>query len=129
MLTDRAITCTRETSAALGPGFRLGLLGALHMDVRRSRRPTPLTRQVARQRLDDEYASDVIVSRPFVPVRIVHQDGSSEIIQNPVDFPAPADMSAGSDARVVAAEEAIVEARIIAPEEYAGAIMDLASVR
>lgn len=55
-LNDRSVTVQRESSVALGQGFRLGFLGTLHMDV-------------FRQRLLDEYGSDVIVTRPFVPIR------------------------------------------------------------
>lgn len=55
-LTDRAVTIARESSAALGQGFRLGFLGALHMDV-------------FRQRLEDDYASEVVITKPFVPLK------------------------------------------------------------
>jgi elongation factor 4 len=55
-LTDRAITSARESSAALGQGFRLGFLGSLHLDV-------------VRQRLEDEYQAEVIITRPFVPLK------------------------------------------------------------
>jgi translation elongation factor EF-4 len=57
-LTDaiRLVTVQRETSAALGQGCRLGFLGSLHLDV-------------FRQRLEDEYSSNVIVTAPSVPYR------------------------------------------------------------
>ncbi len=47
---------TRETSSALGQGCRLGFLGTLHMDV-------------FRQRLEDEYNADVIITAPTVPYK------------------------------------------------------------
>lgn len=50
-LNDRSVTVNKESSVALGQGFRLGFLGTLHMDV-------------FRQRLSDEYASEVIITRP-----------------------------------------------------------------
>lgn len=56
ILTDRSISCEKESSAALGSGFRLGCLGALHLDV-------------VKQRLSDEYDAEVLVTRPFVPLR------------------------------------------------------------
>jgi translation elongation factor EF-4 len=55
-LTDRSIILQPAASPALGQGFRLGFLGALHLDV-------------CRQRLLDEYGAEVIVTKPFVPIR------------------------------------------------------------
>jgi len=46
----------RESSTALGQGCRLGFLGTLHMDV-------------FRQRLEDEYDANIIVTAPTVPYR------------------------------------------------------------
>ncbi len=53
-LTDRSVTVQRESSTALGQGSRLGFLGTLHMDV-------------FRQRLEDEYDANVIITAPTVP--------------------------------------------------------------
>jgi len=53
-LTDRSVTIQRESSTALGQGSRLGFLGTLHMDV-------------FRQRLEDEYDANVIITAPTVP--------------------------------------------------------------
>jgi translation elongation factor EF-4 len=55
-LTDRSVTVGRESSAALGQGFRLGFLGSLHNDV-------------FRQRLEDEHGAEIIITRPFVPIK------------------------------------------------------------
>lgn len=55
-LTDRSVTVSRESSTALGQGCRLGFLGTLHMDV-------------FRQRLEDEYDSQVIITAPTVPYK------------------------------------------------------------
>lgn len=56
MLTDPAVTFIRESNATLGNGFRCGFLGMLHMDV-------------FRQRLDDEYSVDAILTSPGVPYK------------------------------------------------------------
>jgi translation elongation factor EF-4 len=56
MLTDRSVTVARESSTALGQGLRLGFLGSLHMDV-------------FRQRLEDEYDANVIITAPTVPYK------------------------------------------------------------
>ena len=55
-LTDRSVTVSRESSTALGQGCRLGFLGSLNMDV-------------FRQRLEDEYNANVIVTAPTVPYK------------------------------------------------------------
>ena len=55
-LTDRSVSVQRESSSALGQGYRLGFLGTLHMDV-------------FRQRLEDEYDANIIVTAPTVPYK------------------------------------------------------------
>lgn len=55
-LTDRSVTVQRESSTALGQGCRLGFLGTLHMDV-------------FRQRLEDEYDANIIITAPTVPYK------------------------------------------------------------
>ncbi|KAG6855958.1 Translation factor guf1 mitochondrial [Tephrocybe sp. NHM501043] len=55
-LTDRSVTVQRESSSALGQGCRLGFLGTLHMDV-------------FRQRLEDEYDANIIITAPTVPYK------------------------------------------------------------
>lgn len=56
LLTDRSVIAQPESSSSLGQGIRLGALGSLHMDV-------------LRQRLEDEYGAQVIVTAPTVPYR------------------------------------------------------------
>jgi translation elongation factor EF-4 len=81
-LSDSSVAITRESSTALGQGFRVGYLGRLHMDV-------------FRQRLFEEYGSAVIntglfskynKTAPVVPYRVRIGD-SEEIIKNPATFP------------------------------------------
>lgn len=55
-LTDPAVSIVKESSSALGNGFRCGFLGLLHMDV-------------FKQRLDDEYGLDCFLTTPSVPYR------------------------------------------------------------
>ncbi|OJT04337.1 Translation factor GUF1, mitochondrial [Trametes pubescens] len=109
-LTDRSVEVTRETSSALGQGCRLGFLGTLHMDV-------------FRQRLEDEYNADVIITAPTVPYKVLHRNGKDSIVSNPTDFPEPADFASGGRAKGV--EEPIVKATIIVPEKYFSAMMEL----
>ncbi|OXC68122.1 GTP-binding protein LepA [Cryptococcus neoformans] len=107
-LNDRSVCVQRESSAALSQGFRLGFLGTLHMDV-------------FKQRLEDEYASEVIVTAPTVPYKVVYNDGKEVYISNPVEFPEVSD----SKMKVSHVEEPMINATIFVPNEYIGPMMDL----
>jgi GTP-binding protein LepA len=107
-LNDAALTFEAETSAALGFGFRCGFLGLLHMDV-------------VQERLEREYALDLIVTAPSVRYRIGRTDGEVLEIDNPAKLPD----------RAVIAEiaEPLVKASIFTPTEHLGAILDLCRER
>lgn len=107
-LTDRSVEVTRESSSALGQGCRLGFLGSLHMDV-------------FRQRLEDEYNANVIITAPTVPYKVIWRDGKETYISNPTDFPDVTDSTSG----VREIQEPVVKASIIVPQEYLGEMMDL----
>ncbi|KAE9394104.1 translation factor GUF1, mitochondrial [Gymnopus androsaceus JB14] len=107
-LTDRSVTFQRESSSALGQGTRLGFLGTLHMDV-------------FRQRLEDEYDANIIITAPTVPYKLVYRDGKERFVSNPTEFPDTGDAAS----KVVEIQEPIVKATIIVPEEYFGVMMDL----
>ncbi|KIM79683.1 hypothetical protein PILCRDRAFT_823221 [Piloderma croceum F 1598] len=106
-LTDRSVTVTRESSSALGQGCRLGFLGTLHMDV-------------FRQRLEDEYDANVIITAPTVPYKVIYKD-RTVLVSNPTEFPEVTD----STSNVKEVQEPIVNASIIVPDDYLGEIMDL----
>ncbi|KAI9458268.1 GTP-binding protein lepa [Russula earlei] len=106
-LTDRSVAVQRESSVALGQGYRLGFLGSLHMDV-------------FRQRLEDEYDANIVVTAPTVPYKVVYKD-RTVMVSNPTDFPDVVDTSA----HVCEVQEPIVKASIIVPEEYLGEMMVL----
>ncbi|EPT04080.1 hypothetical protein FOMPIDRAFT_1141571 [Fomitopsis schrenkii] len=110
-LTDRSVEVKRESSSALGQGCRLGFLGTLHMDV-------------FRQRLEDEYDANVIITAPTVPYKVVYMERGgdrTEVVSNPTDFPDITDTSN----RVREIHEPVVNASIIVPQEYLGEMMDL----
>ncbi|KAI8340197.1 translation factor GUF1-like protein, mitochondrial [Chlamydoabsidia padenii] len=111
-LNDASVTVHKETSNALGQGWRLGFLGTLHMDV-------------FRQRLENEYDANIIVTQPTVPYRVVFKDKTTRIIRNPSEFP-------DSDERafkVLRLEEPMVLATMIFPEEYMGKMIELCGGR
>ncbi|KZT09721.1 GTP-binding protein lepa [Laetiporus sulphureus 93-53] len=106
-LTDRSVEVNRESSTALGQGCRLGFLGTLHMDV-------------FRQRLEDEYDANIIITAPTVPYKVVYKD-RTVIVSNPTDFPDVTDTTN----QLIEVQEPIVNASIVVPQEYVGDMMDL----
>src|SRR5579862_9682400 len=107
-LNDAALQFEPETSVALGFGFRCGFLGLLHMDI-------------ARERLEREFGLDLILTAPSVDYRITRSNGVEEHISNPAEFPDPHTLTS--------IEEPIVEATIMVPKEYVGAVMTLCQER
>ncbi|XP_046437702.1 translation factor Guf1, mitochondrial-like [Daphnia pulex] len=112
-LNDSSVTVAKESSAALGQGWRLGFLGLLHMEV-------------FNQRLEQEYGAEVIVTVPSVPYKIrllgeknIKLYGARDIIvNNPAQFP---DISI-----IEQFFEPMVLGTIITPDVYFGPIMSLA---
>ena len=104
-LNDAALTFAPETSAALGFGFRCGFLGMLHMEI-------------VQERLEREYGLNIVTTVPNVEYRVVTKRGELLIVDNPAEFPP-----AGEIERV---EEPYIDAQIITPSEFIGAIMKLA---
>lgn len=108
VLNDRSVTLEKETSSALGLGWRLGFLGSLHASV-------------FQDRLENEYGAKIILTAPTVPYKIVYRTGEEKIITNPDEFP-------GADARgnnIECFMEPYVNAIMTIPDEYTGAVMSL----
>jgi GTP-binding protein LepA len=103
-LSDASLFFEAETSAALGFGFRCGFLGLLHMDV-------------VQERLEREYNLNLITTAPSVIYKIKKTDGQKIEVDNPTNFPDPAEIEY--------IEEPYVEASIMLPTEYVGTVMDL----
>jgi GTP-binding protein LepA len=107
-LNDAALTWEPETSDALGFGFRVGFLGLLHMDI-------------VRERLEREYDLDLLATMPSVGFEVTLTDGTELDIHAPSDMPDPA--------RIREVREPYINASILAPKEYVGAIMELCQER
>ena len=107
-LNDASFLYEPESSIALGFGFRCGFLGLLHMEI-------------IQERLEREYNLDLITTAPNVVYRITKTSGEVVMVDNPLDYPDPAE--------ILCAEEPFVKASLIAPQEYVGNIMDLATSR
>jgi elongation factor 4 len=110
LLTDSSVKVEKESSMALGMGFRCGFLGMLHMEV-------------FCQRLDQEYGAEVIITTPTVTFKVQYHNGDEVFIESPVNFPDDGNKS------VKAFFEPIVEATIITPREYVGMIISLCQDR
>ena len=103
-LNDAALVYEKDTSAALGFGFRCGFLGLLHLEV-------------VQERLEREYGLSLILTAPSVRYRIRLRDGSEITIDNPALYPDPASIEATF--------EPFIRATILVPERYMGAVMKL----
>ena len=103
-LNDASLVFEPETSTALGFGFRCGFLGLLHMDV-------------IKERLEREYNLALITTAPNVIYEVVRTNGDVEMVDNPSLFPDPTVIDH--------VEEPFVNATIIVPKDYVGAVMEL----
>ncbi len=107
-LNDAAIVYEKDSSAALGFGFRCGFLGLLHLEV-------------VQERLEREYGLSLILTAPSVRYRIKMRDGSEDTIDNPALYPDPT--------RIESTFEPFIRATIIVPDRYMGAVMKLCMER
>ncbi|XP_056625925.1 translation factor Guf1, mitochondrial [Triplophysa dalaica] len=115
-LNDSSVSVQRDSSLALGAGWRLGFLGLLHMEV-------------FNQRLEQEYNASVIITAPTVPykavlssAKLIKEHGTETItIINPAQFP--------ERSQVTEFLEPMVMGTIIAPDDFTGKIMSLCQSR
>jgi GTP-binding protein LepA len=103
-LNDAALHFEPETSQALGFGFRCGFLGMLHMEI-------------VQERLEREYDLDLITTAPTVNYQVVTTAGDMVEIHNPADLPAIN--------QIDHIKEPIIQANILLPEAYIGAVITL----
>ena len=103
-LNDAALSYEPETSVALGYGFRCGFLGLLHMEI-------------IQQRLEREFDLDLVTTAPSVVYKVNKTDGTQVMIDNPTNLPPVQEIES--------MEEPFVDASVITPQDYVGAIMEL----
>jgi GTP-binding protein LepA len=103
-LNDASLIYQKDSSAALGHGFRCGFLGLLHLEV-------------FQERLEREFNQAIIMTSPSVLYKFVMADGSELAVDNPEYYPDPA--------HIENAFEPYIRASILFPEKYMGAVMQL----
>ncbi len=103
-LNDAALTFQKDSSNALGFGFRCGFLGMLHLDV-------------VLERLSREFDLALLLTAPSVQFRVTTADGETRVIENPSEYPDPA--------AIELVEEPYIKGSILMPDRYVGTVMDL----
>jgi len=107
-LNDAALTFEKDSSVALGFGFRCGFLGLLHLEV-------------IQERLEREFNISLILTVPSVQYIFHLSDGKEITVDNPAHFPDPS--------HIAKIEEPFIKATILMPERYMGAVMTLCMER
>ncbi|EEP81251.1 GTP-binding protein LepA [Uncinocarpus reesii 1704] len=108
LLNDRSITVKKESSEALGAGFRLGFLGTLHCSV-------------FQDRLQQEHGANIIITPPSVPCKVLWNSGEETVITSPVDFPD----GDSNRMKVKEFQEPYVLTTLTFPHEYLGKVIEL----
>jgi GTP-binding protein LepA len=107
-LNDASLVYEKDSSAALGFGFRCGFLGLLHLEI-------------IQERLSREFDLDLIATAPSVVYRMNMTDGTTTELHNPADMP--------DIVRIASIEEPWIKATILTPDEYLGSILQLCQER
>ncbi|OQX29980.1 MAG: elongation factor 4 [Spirochaeta sp. LUC14_002_19_P3] len=103
-LNDAALIWEKDSSMALGFGFRCGFLGLLHLEV-------------VQERLEREFGLNIVLTSPSVRYRITPKRGETYFLDNPANFP--------DIATIESSEEPYIKASIITPAEFLGSLMSL----
>ena len=103
-LNDASFIYEKDSSAALGQGFRCGFLGLLHLDI-------------VQERIEREFHLSIILSVPSVRYRFTLKDGREIYVDNPTHYPDPMSIDKG--------EEPYIRASMMLPERYLGVVMKL----
>jgi GTP-binding protein LepA len=103
-LNDASLIYEKDSSVALGYGFRCGFLGLLHLEI-------------VQERLEREFEMSIVFTAPSVQYRVTLQGGTVILVDNPANFPDPS--------QIQAAEEPYISASMITPAQYLGNIITL----
>ena len=103
-LQDSSLQFEPEHSDALGPGFRCGFLGMLHVEI-------------VGERLKRDFGLDLIITSPSVEYEVKMNDGGKNKIKSASKLPDPS--------KIESVAEPFVELEILTPSQYIGAVMKL----
>ncbi|GHV73120.1 elongation factor 4 [Spirochaetia bacterium] len=108
-LNDASLVYEKDSSVALGFGFRCGFLGLLHLEV-------------IQERLEREFDQSVIFTAPSVKYKVRLRGSAGHpveelMVDNPTEYP--------DEGRIEGADEPYIRAAIITPTTYLGNIMTL----
>ncbi len=107
-LNDASLTFEKDSSSALGFGFRCGFLGLLHLEV-------------VQERLEREHDLSLLLSAPSVRYEVHLTDGEVLQVDNPAHFPDPS--------QIESVYEPYIRATILVPERYLGSVLELCRER
>ncbi|MFW6363115.1 MAG: translation elongation factor 4 [Spirochaeta sp.] len=103
-LNDASLFFEKDSSAALGFGFRCGFLCLLHLEV-------------VQERIEREFGLSIVFTAPSVSYRIEQTNGETITVTNPQNFPAQNEIERTF--------EPYIRATLITPAEYVGNLMSL----
>jgi GTP-binding protein LepA len=103
-LNDASLVYQPENSGALGPGFRCGFLGLLHMEI-------------IQERLEREFDIELLATAPSVEYEVTTTDGSEIVVDNPDDLPEPQ--------KIAEVREPWMNISVVVPDRYIGTVMEL----
>jgi GTP-binding protein LepA len=103
-LNDASLVYEKDSSVALGYGFRCGFLGLLHLEI-------------VQERIEREFGLSIVFTAPSVQYRLTLRTGAVELVDNPAKFPDPG--------TIESAEEPYIKASMITPATYLGPIITL----
>jgi GTP-binding protein LepA len=106
-LNDAAFVFEPDNSPALGFGFRCGFLGLLHMEI-------------IQERLEREFNLTLVTTAPNVMYQIILPNEEVIEVVNPSQFP---------NTQIKECREPYIKATIMAPTEYVGNVMKLATAK
>jgi GTP-binding protein LepA len=107
-LNDASLVYEPENSVALGPGFRCGFLGLLHMEI-------------VQERLEREFDLELLATAPSVEYEVTLTSGGEMVVDNPADLPEPQ--------KVAEVREPWMDISVVAPDRYIGQVMELVTGR